>query len=328
VRILTNFRNSPESIDLPRGGRATLTCAETWPEFRKLLPTCDLVVVDCRDFLIYKLAAYFLVFPWRRLPLVAVDLVLRKPLRLRHRLTAVIKRRLITRIDHFVHYFKDLTGYSRYFGVLPSRSSYVPFKANVSGIHVAETDLREEYIFTLGVSLRDYDTFIRAIAQLPYPAAIPEYSFHNFENRSPSFPWSPNNVPRNLTILPDSGDRQDLLNHMSRARIVVIPIQGISLCASGISTYLDAMYLGKCVITTVGPGASDLLTDQAILVPAHDVSALRDAIRRAWEDDSLRERTARFGREYAVSLGGEAEMLQRIYRRCVEVFCADPVKKL
>jgi glycosyltransferase involved in cell wall biosynthesis len=172
----------------------------------------------------------------------------------------------------------------------------------------------------MGVSLRDYDTFIRAIAELPYPAAIPEFSFLHFENPSGVFPWARDTIPSNLTILRDTGDRQDLLRNMARARLVVIPIQPNSLCASGISTYLDAMYLGKCVITTEGPGASDLLTDQAILVPPTDVIKLREAIRRAWEDGEWRRSTALAGQQYALSLGGEKEMLQRIFRQSVTAF--------
>jgi glycosyltransferase involved in cell wall biosynthesis len=79
------------------------------------------------------------------------------------------------------------------------------------------------------------------------------------------------------------------------------------------------MYLGKCVISTAGPGASDLLTDEALLVAPHDVTALKHAITRAWEDETLRRETAEIGRRYAASLGGEPELLQRIYQRTMEV---------
>ena len=170
----------------------------------------------------------------------------------------------------------------------------------------------------MGVSLRDYDTFIRAIAELPYPAAIPEFSFQQFEGKDASFTWTKENVPSNLTILGDTGDRGDLLRNMSAAKVVVIPVKKTSLCASGISTYLDAMYLGKCVIVSEGPGASDLLTDQAILVPAEDPVALREAISRVWNDDSVRTATANLGRQYAVGLGGEAAMLSRIHHKAIE----------
>jgi len=316
MHILTNFMNSPKFIDLPGGGRAALTCSDDWRDFRKLLTAADLVVIDCRDSLIYQVAARFLLLPWQRRLLVAVDLVLRKPQRLRHRLTTPLKRLLLMQVDHFIHYFKDISGYARYFGISAARSSYVPFKVNIPDVRRSATDVREDYIIAMGVSLRDYDTFIRAVAQLPYPAAIPEFSFEHFEGRDRSFTWTRQNLPPNLTVLPDTGKRDDLTRNLSRARVVVIPTQANSLCASGLSTYLAAMHLGKCVISSTGPGASDLLTDQALLVPPHDVVALRDAIRRAWEDDALRARIAASGHQYALSLGGEAEFLQRLYQQC------------
>jgi glycosyltransferase involved in cell wall biosynthesis len=317
MRILTNFMNSPEFIDYPAGGRAEVVRREVWSEVRGLLSAVDLIVVDCRDVLLYRIAAHFLLFPWKHKPLVAVDLVLRRPQGLRQWATTRVRRLLFKRVDHFIHYFRDITGYTRYFGISQRRSSYVPFKVNNRDSALVSTDIREDYVFTMGRSLRDYDTYIRAVAELPYPAAIPEFSFDDFEGKDPSFIWTRKNVPQNLSVLPDTGSRADLVKNLAKARVVVIPTQASSLCASGLSTYLDAMHLGKCVIMSHGPGASDLLTDQAILVPPQDVGALKAAITRAWQDDALRGRVAAAGRTYALSVGGEPELLQRIFRQAL-----------
>jgi glycosyltransferase involved in cell wall biosynthesis len=312
VRILTNFMNSPQFVQFDRDDRVEVICRDAWPEVRKQLKNVDVIVIDCRDLLLYRICIHFLLFPWTRKPLVAVDLVLRVPVHLKQRIAALIKRVLFLRVAHFIHYFRDISNYTRYFGISAARSSYVPFKVNIQDIHLSPAEFGEDYIFTMGRSLRDYDSFIRAVAELPYPAAIPEFSFNAFEGKDERFAWTKENVPRQLTILPDSGSPEDLVRNIAKARLVVIPTQASSICASGLSTYLDAMYLGKCVIVSRGPGASDVLTDQALLVPPHDVAALKDAIRRAWEDDSLRKRTAESGRNYALSLGGEKEFLQRI----------------
>ena len=319
MRILTNFMSAPASLTLDNGQRADITRSDSWRELRRSLGAADLIVIDCRDSLLYRVATHFLVFPWRRKPLVAVDLVLRKPDTLRHRASALIKRLLFRRVDRFIHYFRDLSGYTRHFGISAERSVYVPFKVNNRETKVAPTEFSEDYIFTMGRSLRDYDTFIRAVAELPYPAAIPEFSFESFEGKDDSFAWTRQNVPPQLSVLPDSGAREDLVRNLARARLVVIPTQASSLCASGLSTYLDAMYLGKCVIASHGPGASDVLTDQALLVPPHDVAALKAAIVRAWEDDALRKQTAAAGRSYALSLGGEPELLERIFHEALAV---------
>jgi glycosyltransferase involved in cell wall biosynthesis len=319
VRILTNFMNSAKFVEVPGAEPAEVICSESWPEIRRLMSTADIIVIDCRDTLLYRIAARFLLLPWTRRPLVAVDLVLRKPVTLRHRVAARIKRLLFGRVDHFVHYFRDLSGYTRYFGISAARSSYVPFKVNSRDVQAAVKDASEEYIFTMGRSLRDYDTFIRAVAELPFPAAIPEFSFDRFEGKDQSFHWTRENIPKNLTVLPDAGGRRELVRNLSRARVVVIPTRSDSLCASGLSTYLEAMYLGKCVIASGGPGTSDLLTDQAILVPPHDVAALKAAIVRVWEDHALRRGVAEAGRRYAASLGGEPELLCRIHQQAVQV---------
>lgn len=309
--------NSPPFVDLPGGDRAELIKAETWREVRSLIPKVDLIVIDCRDLLLYRIAAYFLLSPWSRKPLVAVDLVLRKPGTLKHRAGALLKRGLLRRVDHFIHYFRDISGYTKYFGIRENRSSFVPFKVNNRNTQLPAAEMGEQYIFTMGRSLRDYDTFIRAVAELPYPAAIPEFSFERFEGKDSSFLWTKENIPANLTVLPDSGKSEELVRNLGRARVVVIPTRGDSLCASGLSTYLDAMYLGKCVIVSEGPGASDVLKEEAILVRSHDVQSLKEAIRRAWEDDGYRRRVADCGRRYALALGGEPELLQRIYERAV-----------
>jgi len=324
VTILTNFMNYPDHVEPVAGYRVTLLKAETWSQVRKYLKHVDLVIIDCRDTLLYRLVAYLLLRPWLRVRLIAVDLVLRRPHRLRDQITRVIKQLLFRRVDHFIHYFKDISGYALHFGIRAERSSYVPFKVNLADVDVSRVDLREDYIFTMGVSLRDYDTFIRAIATLPYPAAITAFSLENYEGRDRLSVWTKDNIPKNLTVLPDSGRREDLIRNLAKARMVVIPTQSSSLCASGISSYLTAMHFGKCVITTMGPGASDVLVDQALFVRPHDVEALARTIRSAWEDDALRRRVAETGRSYAKSLGGEQELLQRILVRSLETIPAMP----
>jgi glycosyltransferase involved in cell wall biosynthesis len=93
---------------------------------------------------------------------------------------------------------------------------------------------------------------------------------------------------------------------------VVIPIVPDSTTQAGIGVYLQAMALGKCVIASTSLGVSDVLTDQAIIVPAGDADALRRAIERAWNDDQYRARFAETGRRYALPLGGEDELRRSV----------------
>jgi hypothetical protein len=253
MKILTNFLGAPDSMELPDGRSFEFLKGESWADFRRQLPGADLVVVNCGDALLYRMAARFLLMPWTKRPLVAVDLVLRRPTAAHSQVAAGIKRLLLAQVTHFIHYFRDISGYTKYFGISQAKSSFVPFKVNNMHLQVRAEDIGEDYVFTMGRSLRDYDTFIRAVAELPYPAAIPQFSFESFEGKSASFHWDAGNIPGNLRILPDKGGREDLIRNLARARVVVIPTQASSICASGLSTYLDAMYLGKCVVISEGP---------------------------------------------------------------------------
>jgi glycosyltransferase involved in cell wall biosynthesis len=89
------------------------------------------------------------------------------------------------------------------------------------------------------------------------------------------------------------------------------------MAASGISTALNAMLLGKCVIGSEGPGISDVFSDELLTVPPEDPLALAEIIERAWTNEDLRTKTATAGNRHALSLGGEPELYQRIIDQVV-----------
>ncbi|HEX8362139.1 MAG TPA: glycosyltransferase, partial [Longimicrobium sp.] len=104
------------------------------------------------------------------------------------------------------------------------------------------------------------------------------------------------------------------------AHAVVLPIQPGRLSPSGIGTYLVAMALGKCVVITESAATRGILDDRhAVLVPPADAEALRAAVARVAEDRELRERTARGGREYALSLGGDERLERDIVAELAEM---------
>jgi glycosyltransferase involved in cell wall biosynthesis len=298
------------------GVSGTSMYASSCCEILRQLRNSDLVIINGLEMTL-KLCELFAVAPWLRRPLVAVDVVLRKPESVKSWLSAAMTQQLLRKVDYFLHYFRDLSGYRKYFDVGPERSGYVPFKPNLRYRVEAKPDADGEYVLCLGYSMRDYKTFFKAVGKLGYPAAIAAPNFAELCRHYSRFPRSLSEVPANVRLLADDGSQESLVRMLRGAKMVVLPILKSSLCASGIGICLNSMFLGKCVLISRGPGASDVLTNQALLFEPEDASALAVAIHRAWEDASLRKNTAAAGHAYALSLGGEPELYERVLTTAV-----------
>jgi glycosyltransferase involved in cell wall biosynthesis len=318
--ILTNFERFPDHWTAKNGQSGRGEMAKTAGEFMKRARHADLLMINCDIVLTMRVCAMFLARPWLRKPIIAVDVVLRKPKTFRGRMSVRLKKLLLRRVDLFIHYFQDTTGYERYYGIGGDRSLFVPFKANLRYRMEVGTRSDGRYILCLGRSMRDYDTFFAAVGRLPCPVAIPSPDFAQLDIHESRFTTPVNELPANVEVLADDGSEESMLQMMQEARLIVLPILRTSICASGVSTYLNAMLMRKCVIMTAGPGASDILTDQALICEPEDPAALAALVRRAWEDDELRERTAEAGYQYVLSLGGEPELRQRIIDSTCEYF--------
>jgi len=276
----------------------------------------DVIVLNSNTRRLLVLCLLRWVLPFNRCRLVPVDIHLTKPVGWKQRLSARLKRLLLRRVDRFILYFTDLEGYDRFYGISRSRSSFVPFKVNCwETIPLAsELSADGEYVFTGGRSFRDLPTFITAMRQALYPGLLLYQSAALMNKNGTELDLS--DLPSNVRAEYHDGDDRTWIEYIRRAKLVVVPTLANSIYAPGLSVYLLAMALKKCVIITEGPATRGLLTDEAIIVPQDDPVALADAIRRAWEDDDLRERTANAGRRYAERLQGEPRLLADIVNSC------------
>lgn len=324
-RIVTNFERFPSEWSTPGGYSGTSEYCPSLECFLEKANQTDIFLINGDLDLIFGLVRASFLGRLRRKStrprLVAVDVVLRRPLTLKAHVTAAVKKLLFKRVDHFINYFRESEGYARHFGITPERSSATPFKANLRHRYEPNLDKEGEYILCFGRSLRDYDTFFDAVGQLPYPAAIPYPDFKALRSHSARFTRPLDRLPRNVRLLDDDGSQDRLIQIIEDARLVVIPILASSILG-GNSVSLNAMLLNKCVIVTEGPGISDMLThDQVVMVPPENAGSLADAIRRVWEDDAFRRRIAAAGYAHALSLGGEPELFQRILDLTMAWYC-------
>jgi glycosyltransferase involved in cell wall biosynthesis len=309
--VVTNFRSFPAEWSSGDGARGTSVYSENAQGFLAERRNPDALFVVNGDLRLLRSLAWAMLRGPKR-PLIAVDLVLRAPDDLWGRVALLLKRAMLRRVDHFIHYFRDLRGLEKYYGITEARSSFVPFKVNLISRHSLEPAPDGEYVLCFGRSMRDYDTFLAAMEKLPYKGAITRPDRQGLAAHQGRFTRPLDRIPPNVCLLDDDRTEQSEVRILQGAKLMVLPILKTSLVASGISTSLNAMFLGKCVIGSEGPGMSDVFGPEMLTFPAEDPEALAATIRRAWEDDELRRSTAEAGRRYALAVGAEAELYQRI----------------
>src|SRR4051812_9456399 len=241
--------------------------------------------------------------PFHRCRLTTLDFFIGSPRQSRKPLI----RWCLNHVDRLLVYFRDGSAFEREYGISTQRFYYIPFKINALEI-IRQTEVCDRgYIFTGGRSRRDFATFFAAVGLLGYPVKV--IASPEAEMRLDGSSLAGLKVPPNVEITIDDPSPEFFVRTMAAARLVVLPILRDITTQAGIGVYLQAMALRKCVIVSSGLGVSDVLMDgQALIVPAGDPDALRDAIERVWNNDGLRRKYAEKGYQYAYPLGGEDEL--------------------
>jgi glycosyltransferase involved in cell wall biosynthesis len=314
--ILTNTSGLPENWTAWNGEAGRSIYAPTLSKLLSHVRGCDLVLIHSDPNLLLQLSAVFIALPFLRRPLLASETVLRKPDGISRKLTLPVKRFLLSRVDHFMHLFPDLSGYRRVFGIGPERSSFISSKPNLRYRCTAEPNPDGEYILCLGWSMRDFDTFFTAVERLPYPAAIAKPDWAQLRKHGARFTRPIDRLPSQIRLIDHNpADSQSQVDLIMGAKLVVVPL--LRSCMVQAGTPYNAMLLGKCVILTEGPAINGLFTNEVLPVPPEDPEALAAVIDRAWNDKELREKTAAAGYRCALALGGEAELAQRLIDQTV-----------
>jgi glycosyltransferase involved in cell wall biosynthesis len=210
-----------------------------------------------------------------------------------------------------VQYHRDTRALQQHLGLPASRFDYVPFKINRLDLVERTTPTDEGYVFCGGKTRRDFDTFIAAVEQLPYPVRIVTTSNEDIREHG-SFLADDRPMPPNVKVVRLDGSAQPFIDQVAASRLVVLPIKP-DICGVGIGVYILGMALGKCVVITEGPTTTyDLTDDLAVMVPPEDPVALREAIRRVYTDDALRSRLGENAYRHAAALAGEERLVADI----------------
>lgn len=336
VRIMSNFQNLPPVLqefsaqkEIQISYEPLPSSAQRFKAIRTFLNGIkkDLLILNSEEGFLYKLCFIKYLCPWHQHLLISVDILLKPPMTSWDRIACWIKGFLLKKVGLFILYFRDFSGYQKYYNIDPHKFIYVPFKVNQ--LDRIRTYLQQhssywdpsdgECVMAVGRSLRDLSTFIKAMANVNLPGMILRQSDSIMAQHGTI--TKNEHLPPNIKEVKHNGSQISFIQYISQARIVVIPRFSWDIKSTGISIYLMAMALRKCVIISHGPGTTELLRhDEAILVPPENVNALSNAISKAWNQTTYRKKIANNGQKYAFSMKDEKRLLWDIVDVCHNIY--------
>ena len=187
---------------------------------------------------------------------------------------------------------------------LISQFGFAPERCHVLGV-ATDTDFFTPkpldgggVIASAGVVERDYATLFKAVEGLDVQVELATNSAW-----TESFNMNGMTIPANVTAgpLPMFTGIRDLY---ARSRFVVLPLNPVDF-SCGYSVILEAMAMGKAVISSRNAGHSDLIVPgvTGLYLECGDVAGLRDSILRLLSDPEEAERMGRAGRERVLETG-------------------------
>ena len=277
----------------------------------------DYVLLNGSGSLIFKLALLKWLVPIHRARLVVLDILLSTPVSTRDRIKALIVRLLLKQVHLLLLYYKNTEGLQKVYAVPARKFRYVPFKINRPELVKASLPTDGGYIFCGGKTRRDFATLFEAVRGTDLPVKV--VTTDNRDIRQHGSFLDTDAAPDNVEVVILDGSAEQFIAHLAGARLVAMPILP-DICGAGIGVYIMAMALRKCVVISDIPGTSDTLPPgTAVFVPPEDPVALREALSRAFCDESYRRGFENAGEKYAWQLGGEERLLQSV----AGVLCSD-----
>ena len=170
---------------------------------------------------------------------------------------------------------------ARRFGVPPERVRFVYYHTNIIEPELVEG--RSGVVFAGGRNFRDYETLVDALRGLDLDAVIVCGRDHLLVSDAPDRVRIRREIPY-----------PDYLEVLRQASIVVVPLSTETVPAGQVAI-LEAMALGKPVVTTRGIGTVDYVRDgiDGLLYARGDAADLRRCIVTLAEDSSMRSRMGR-----------------------------------
>ena len=246
----------------------------------------------------------------KRVKIIAVDLILRKPYNLKSLIISKLKSIFLKKFDLVLMFSKDTTGYQKYFGLSKDIFQYIPFKPNNTAWLDKISSMEGDYIVSLGTSQRDYMVLINALESLNLKTKIIASLIGIETNHSEIKSQS---LPSCITHISEKVSYEEWNTLIAHSKFVVVPIIRNTIQPAGVSVYLEAMAMGKAVIVTKGASTNDILDDSlAELVEEGNVQSMEVAIKNLWYNTERRKELESNSLKYAASLKNHNRLLSDI----------------
>ncbi|MDH3202972.1 MAG: glycosyltransferase [Myxococcales bacterium] len=206
-------------------------------------------------------------------------------------LRQMLSRFALKDVNRFiVHTRRECDMYAEWLGLPKDRFEFVPIQAIEVPIEYEE-DTEDPFVLLQGSAHRDFPTFIEAVQRLGVRAVI----------LSGPQALEGVDVPANIET-PFGVSKADCQRFAQKARVNVVPmIRNDQATAAGQVTVAETMWMKRPMVVSRCNGAEDYVIDgdNGLLVEPHSVDALADAIKRLWDDASLRTRIGGQAYDYA-----------------------------
>lgn len=164
------------------------------------------------------------------------------------------------------------------FQLPPARFRYVPLHTNLR--EPARAEANDGFVLSAGRTQRDYELLLQAAPALARPIHIVCGADDLRDARLPS----------NVMLFRER-PRAEYLAQLSRCAVVALPLRATPR-ATGQVVLLEAMALGKPVVTTRAPGTVDYVRpgENGLLVETGDAAGLAREVNRLLNDPALARR--------------------------------------
>lgn len=160
-----------------------------------------------------------------------------------------------------------------------ARVRYIPLNTNITEPRLETED--DGYVLSAGRTLRDYPTLFAAARRIPDIPILVICGAGDLQGLE---------IPTSVKIIREVS-RDAYLDCLRRCRLVALPLLNTER-ATGQVVMLEAMAMGKPVITTRSPGTVDHIVhnETGLLVAPGDAANLAGEIERLWRNAGDRQR--------------------------------------